>query len=79
MTSRTVSVFRNGRNQAIRLPKEFEYPGIDTLEAFKEGDVVMLRPARPSWVSLKEQVEPIPDFLLERRNIFEPDRFELED
>ena len=26
---RTVSLFRNGRSQAIRIPKEFELPGTD--------------------------------------------------
>ncbi len=29
---RTVSLFKNGRNQAIRLPKEFEFEGVSELE-----------------------------------------------
>ena len=28
---RTVSIFRNNRNQAIRLPKEFEFEGVTEL------------------------------------------------
>lgn len=29
--TRTVSIFRNNRNQAIRLPKDFEFQGVTEL------------------------------------------------
>jgi antitoxin VapB len=38
---RTVSLFRNGRNQAIRIPAEFELPG-DKATIRKEGDKLII-------------------------------------
>lgn len=43
---RTVSLFKNGRNQAVRLPKEFEFEGVSEVEISREGDALILRPAR---------------------------------
>lgn len=42
---RTVRIFRNGRNQAIRIPRGFE---LDSDEAVlrREGDCLILEPAR---------------------------------
>ena len=45
---RTVSIFTNGKNQAVRLPKDMEYQGITELEIIKEGDTLILRPTRPN-------------------------------
>ena len=42
---RQVRLFRNGRNQAVRIPREFELPGLEaTLR--KEGDALILEPVR---------------------------------
>ena len=38
---RVVSLFRNGRNQAIRIPVEFELPG-DEATIRKEGDRLII-------------------------------------
>jgi antitoxin VapB len=40
---RTVSLFRNGRNQAIRIPAEFELPGKEALIR-KEGNALIIEP-----------------------------------
>jgi len=37
-------LFRNGRNQAVRIPREFELPGTDAIMR-KEGDRLILEPA----------------------------------
>lgn len=50
---RTVSIFKNGHNQAIRLPKEFQFKSISELEILKQGDTVILRPVKHSWSSFK--------------------------
>ncbi len=44
-TERHVRIFRNGRNQAIRIPREFE---IDADEAIihREGDRLIIEPVR---------------------------------
>ena len=41
---RRVKVFRNGRNQAIRIPREFEFPG-DEAVMRKEGKRLVIEPA----------------------------------
>ena len=47
---RTARVFKNNRNQAVRLPKDFEFK---TNEVFirKEGSDVVLSPKPSDWSS----------------------------
>ena len=42
---RHVSLFRNGRNQAIRIPREFELEGTEAI-IHKEGDKLIIEPVR---------------------------------
>jgi len=63
---RTVAIFRNGNNQAVRLPSDMAYAGIDKLEISRHGDTIILRPLRPSWLSLSEHPKADPDFLHDR-------------
>lgn len=66
---RLASVFKNGRNQAVRLPKEFEFEGVSEVEITREGDALVLRPAHKSWLSFAD-VEPADDdFLAERSDV----------
>ena len=76
---RTVSVFRNNRNQAIRLPKEFEFQGVTELTIEKQGDTILLRPVRPSWSSFVDEPRADETFLSERPNLIEEGRFSFED
>jgi antitoxin VapB len=41
---RPVRFFRNGRNQAVRIPREFELPG-ESGTIRKEGDRLIIEPA----------------------------------
>jgi len=43
---RRVKVFRNGRNQAVRIPREFEFPGGEAIMR-KEGERLIIEPAPP--------------------------------
>jgi antitoxin VapB len=43
---RHVKVFKNGRNRAVRIPREFEFPGEDAVMR-KEGDRLIIEPAPP--------------------------------
>lgn len=43
---RHVKLFKNGRNQAVRIPREFELPGDEAIMR-KEGDQLIITPARP--------------------------------
>ena len=56
---RTVSLFRDGRNQAIRIPVEFELPGDEAL-IHKEGDKLINEPKRKKSLSeVLDELEPI--------------------
>ena len=43
---RRVKLFKNGRNQAVRIPREFELPGEDAIMR-KEGSRLVIEPAAP--------------------------------
>ena len=43
---RRVKIFRNGRNQAVRIPREFELPGEDAVMR-KEGARLVIEAAPP--------------------------------
>jgi antitoxin VapB len=76
---RTVSIFRNNRNQAIRLPKEFEFEGVTELTIERRGDTILLRPVRPSWSSFLDEPRADAAFLQERPDLVEERPFLLED
>jgi len=45
----TAKIFRNGRSQAVRLPKEFRFDG-EEVSIRREGERVILEPVRRrSW------------------------------
>jgi antitoxin VapB len=52
---RHVKLFRNGRNQAVRIPREFELPGEDAIMR-KEGDRLVIE-AAPKKQGLKEVLD----------------------
>jgi len=62
---RHVRLFRNGRNQALRIPREFELEGDEAL-IHKEGDRLIVEPIRKGRLlallaSLSPLTEPFPD------------------
>jgi antitoxin VapB len=66
-TERRVKLFKNGRNQAVRIPREFELPGEDAVMR-KEGDRLVIEPAKRSLLEvlktlkpIEERLPPIPD------------------
>ena len=77
---RTVAIFTNGKNQAVRLPKDMEYKEIGELEITKAGDVITLRPIRPDWLSFASLEKADSDFLGERTDIITDEgRFNFEE
>lgn len=70
---RTVSIFKNGTNQAIRFPKEMEFSGVSELEITKIGDRLILQPVRPSWLSFAACERASDDFMIDREEIFVDD------
>jgi antitoxin VapB len=56
---RHVRLFRNGRNQAVRIPREFELPGENAIIR-KDGDRLVIEPAPPrSLLAVLATLEPI--------------------
>jgi antitoxin VapB len=56
---RRVKIFKNGRNQAVRIPREFELPGEDAVMR-KEGERLVIEPAAPqSLLALLATLKPI--------------------
>lgn len=45
MLARKVSLFRNGSNQAVRIPREFELPGTEAMIK-QEGERLIIEPVR---------------------------------
>jgi antitoxin VapB len=58
-SERQVKLFKNGRNQAVRIPREFELPG-DHAIMRKEGECLIIEPVpRKSLLALLETLEPL--------------------
>ena len=56
---RRVKLFRNGRNQAVRIPREFELPGDEAIIR-KENDRLVVEPAKKeSLLEVLATLEPI--------------------
>lgn len=65
---RRVRLFRNNRNQAIRIPVEFELPGSEAIIS-RDGDRLIIEPVRKkglaalldSWEPLDEEFPEVDD------------------
>jgi antitoxin VapB len=56
---RNVKLFRNGRNQAVRIPVEFELPGDEAI-MFRDGDRLVIEPVRKRGLSaLLKTMKPL--------------------
>jgi antitoxin VapB len=62
---RRVRLFRYGRNQAVRIPVEFELPG-DAAIMHRDGDRLVIQPVRKrGLVALLRTMKPIAESLPE--------------
>ncbi|MDA1074394.1 MAG: AbrB/MazE/SpoVT family DNA-binding domain-containing protein [Proteobacteria bacterium] len=58
-SERRVRLFRNGRNQALRIPREFELEGDEAILR-KEGDHLVIEPVRKGrLLALLADLEPL--------------------
>lgn len=68
LTERHVRLFKNGRSQALRIPREFELPGNEAIVR-KEGERLIVEPVQcrslltllASWEPLEEDLPEITD------------------
>ena len=62
----TAKLFRSGRSQAVRLPKEFRFDGNEVYVS-RMGAAVVLMPHAHAWEVLFEACEGFsPDFMADR-------------
>ena len=73
----TASLFTNGKSQAVRIPKELEFDGINEVEITREGDSIILTPKRKSWGSFVDVNKADDDFMAERLDVVESGRIVL--
>ena len=76
-SARHVRLFRNGRSQAIRIPKEFELEGNEAI-IHKDGSRLIIEPVHKksllallaSWEPLTDSLPEIADPKIEAEDIF---------
>lgn len=63
----TAKLFKNGRSQAVRLPKEYRFSG-DHVFIKKVGQGVLLLPEQGSWETLIQSVSEFSDDFMNERD-----------
>jgi antitoxin VapB len=77
MQNITTKLFKNGQSQAVRIPKPFQFVGIEEVVIRKQGNAVIITPKRKSWVSLAEEAKADDDFMASRPELMETTRVEF--
>jgi antitoxin VapB len=73
---RVVKLFKNGRNQAVRIPREFELPGDEAIIR-KEGERLVIEPKpKKSLLEILKALAPIDEEFPEIEDL-PPEPFEL--
>ena len=73
----TASLFTNGKSQAVRIPKDLEFEGINEVEIIRDGDSIVLTPKRKSWASFSDVDKVDNDFMVDRADVVEDGRVVL--
>ena len=69
VVARRAAIFRNGRNQAVRLPQDLKFPDkVKEVQVRKQGDTILLSPVKPDWASFFSLALQVPDDFLVQRN-----------
>lgn len=64
---KTAKLFQNGRSQAVRLPKEYQFSGKDVyIKKFE--NIIMLFPKTDPWAPLINSLDQFSDDFMENRN-----------
>jgi antitoxin VapB len=66
---RRASLFRNGANQAVRLPQELRFPeDVKEVRIRKQGDGLFIAPLKPDWSSFFALQVDVPDDFMKNRD-----------
>jgi antitoxin VapB len=67
--AKRASIFRNGANQAVRLPQELRFPAdVKEVRIRKQGGGLFISPVKPDWSSFFAMEVDVPDDFLENRD-----------
>ena len=72
----TAKVFKNGKSQAVRLPKEFKFQG-DEVYIKRIGRNVLLIPKDNPWDSLIKSLDQFSDDFMAKREQLPPENREI--
>lgn len=73
--ARRAAIFRNGRNQAVRLPQELRFSDdVKEVRVRKQGDGLLISPVKPDWISFFAIDLKVPEEFLKRRGDARPQR-----
>jgi antitoxin VapB len=59
LSERHVRLFKNGRNQALRIPRDFELPGDEVIVREEGNRFVVESVTRPSLLAVLATLEPL--------------------
>jgi len=62
----TTKLVKSGQNQAIRIPKDFEFKGVNEVVIRKEGDRIIIEPVRKNWLTYAELPKADAEFMTKR-------------
>ena len=76
--AKRVSLFRNGANQALRLPQDLRFPtDVKEVQIRKQGDGLFISPIKPNWASFFEMQADVPEDFLDGRDDSPPQRHDV--
>ncbi len=70
----TTNLTTEGIYQIVKLPKEFEFTGINKVEIRKRGNAIIIKLVRKNWKNFADIPQADYDFLIERPDIFQTAR-----
>lgn len=72
----TAKLFKNGKSQAVRLPKEFSFKGKEVYIK-KIGSNVLLVPKKDPWESLIKSLDMFTDDFMDKREVILPEERQI--
>ena len=65
-------LFMNGRSQAVRIPKAYQFTGVNEVIIRKEGDSLIIAPAHKAWETFADEAPVVgDDFMSERPELID--------
>ena len=70
--AKKAKLFINGRSQAVRIPKAYQFTGVNEVTIRKEGDSLIIAPAHKTWETFADEAPVVgDDFMSERPELLD--------